>query len=359
MMSATDAGTYVDVSASATITSSNAASVDLAASLVAPSISNRIRPRGIGAATVTATLGAETTSAAVTVAGVTAISSIALAPTYVSSGVDAGDPSEPACSRTFRGDIGAVSELIGTFDFTDTDTISCPVTMPLGTLSRTAALDDVLTLQSALAALSSSNPAAITVDAAVWTNPARNGFDLRLVDSAADAVTLTARSTCVAAGAPDVTSTAALYANLEARETFLDVGGRCGPPLAAAASAGAAALLRVGELAAVPLYLTVSGGKLMKSVSAVVTFDESVLRVRAVRSPEVAAAAGGCGAAPFYDAFTLADATLTVNFGDTNAVTVALVWANPTVMPRAVNVLAVICVEVCSLRSTCCSSAGL
>lgn len=358
MLSSTAAGTYADVSASATLTSSNPAAVDLAASLTAPSISNRLRPRGIGAATVTATLGAKTTTAAVTVSGVTAISNIALAPTYTSSGVDSGDPSEPACSRTLRGDIGAISELIGTFSFTDTDALSCPVTMPLGTLSRTAAVDDILTLQTALADLSSNNPA-IAVDAAVWTNPAPTGFNLRLVDSAADVVTITARSTCVAAGLPDVSSSAALYANLEARELFLDIGGRCGPPLAAAANAGAAALLRVGELAAVPLYLAVSGGKLMKSVSAVVTYDDSLLRVRAVRNPEAAAAAGGCGATPFYDGFTLADATLTVNFGDTNAVTVALVWANPTAMPRAVNVLAVICVEVCSPQFACWGSAGL
>eukprot|EP00892_Ulva_mutabilis_P000131 jgi/Ulvmu1/10118/UM006_0069.1 len=339
-------GSYIDVSGSVAITSSTPAIVNLAQGIASTAISNRIRPQALGAATITATLGTKTVSADITVAGTTAIGSLSLEPAFDSSGVDAGDPSEAACSRTFRGDIGNLSELIGVFDFTETDALSCPVRMPLGTLSRSSTLDDVLTLQTAMAAISSAAPASMAVTPAVWTDPAPTGYDLQLQDSAAVAVSITARSTCVAAGAPDVVASADVYANLEARETFLDIGSRCGPPLAAAAAAGVAPLLRVGELAAVPLYLTVSGGKLMKSVSAVVTYDDSVLRVRGVRSPETAPARDACGAAPFYDGFTLADATFTVNFGDTNAVTVALVWANPTMMPRIVNVIAIICVEV-------------
>lgn len=306
---------------------------------------NRIRPRGLGAATVTATLGSKSVTADITVAGTTAISAVVMEPSFDSSGVSTGDPSEPVCFRTFRGDIGDLTELTGVFSFSDTDALNCPVRMPLGTLSRSAILDDVLTLESALAAMSSAQPSAVAVAAPDWSAPAPTGYNLRLQDSAAGAVGITARSTCVATGAPDVVATVEVYANLEARETFLDIGGRCGPPLAAGATAGATPLLRVGELAAVPLYLTVSGGKLMKSVSAVVSYDDAVLRVLGARSPE--APAGGCGAVPFYDAFTLEDATFTVNFGDTNAVTVALVWANPTAMPRPVNVIAVICVEVC------------
>jgi hypothetical protein len=93
----------------------------------------------------------------------------------------------------------------------------------------------------------------------------------------------------------------------------------------------------------------------MKSVSAVVTYDSSTLRVIDVRSPDEPSRNSAGGSAGFYDTFTLNDAAFTVNFGDTNAVTVSLVWPEPQQLPQEVTAIALLYVEVLlSVYFRCC-----
>ena len=112
----------------------------------------------------------------------------------------ASDPSVSACSRTFRGDIGTTSELIATFHFAENDALACPVSMPVGSLSRPTIQDDYITLQSVLSGIASDSTEIVAVVAPDWAPPHPSGFDLLLQRSAAEAVTLTATSSCVAAG---------------------------------------------------------------------------------------------------------------------------------------------------------------
>lgn len=198
-MEAACAGTYIDVTSSASFASSDA-SVAALATNANGAVSNRIRPSSFGSATISATLGSQTVNASVAIVGSTSISSIALATLFDSDGVDASDPSVVQCSSTFRGDIGATSELVATFYFADNDVLACPVTVPVGSLSRTAIQDDYITLQSALSGIASDRSQSVTVVAPDWLPPHPSGFDLLLQDSAPDVVTLTATSTCVAAG---------------------------------------------------------------------------------------------------------------------------------------------------------------
>lgn len=153
-------------------------------------------------------------------------------------------------------------------------------------------------------------------------------------------------------GDPNVVNTTTIFANLEARDESLDFGHRCAAPVSSVATAATVGSpLARGDTAWLPLYLSISPSLYMKSVSAVVTYDDSKLRVIAVRSPEGPADAAAGGSAGFYDSFTLNDAAFTVNYGDTNAVTVTLVWPEPHQLAQQVSVIAVLYVEVCT--STC------
>lgn len=152
------------------------------------------------------------------------------------------------------------------------------------------------------------------------------------------------------AGDPAIVNTTSVFANLEAREASLDFGHRCGAPISTVSSPAAAGTpLAMGSTAWLPLYLSISPTLYMKSVSAVVTYDISKLRVVAVRSPDEAADASAGGSAGFYDSFTLNDAAFTVNYGDTNAVTVTIVWPEPQQLLQQVTAIALLHVEVLAL----------
>lgn len=165
------------------------------------------------------------------------------------------------------------------------------------------------------------------------------------------------RPSCITAhemrtGDPNVVGTTAIFANLEPRDTSLDFGHRCGAPMSSVSPlATLGTPLTTGDTAWLPLYLSISPQLYMKSVSAVVTYATSKLRVIAVRSPDEAPDASTGGSAGFYDSFTLKDAMFTVNYGDTNAVTVTLVWPEPQQLPRQVSVIALLYVEVLISRS--------
>lgn len=163
-------------------------------------MSNRIRPSAIGSTTISATFGTHTVNAAVGVVSSTAISSITLQPLFNADGVDSSDPSVSECSRTFRGDIGATSELVATFHFAQNDALLCPVTVPVGSLSRSTIADDYITLGSVLNGLSSDRTQSVAIVLPDWAPPHPSGFDIQLQRSAPDTVTLTAVSSCVAAG---------------------------------------------------------------------------------------------------------------------------------------------------------------
>lgn len=138
-----------------------------------------------------------------------------------------------------------------------------------------------------------------------------------------------------------------IFANLEAREASLDFGHRCGAPVSAGSPpATAGTPLATGATTWLPLYLSISPTLYMKSVSAVVAYDTSKLRVIAVRSPDEPAAESAGGSAEFYDTFTLNDAAFTVNYGDTNAVTVTIVWPEPQQLAQQVTAIALLYVEV-------------
>lgn len=190
----------MDVTSAATLASSTPAVASFAANANVAD-SNRIQPASFGSTTISATLGSRTVSASVTVAGSTAISSIALQPLFNDDGVAASDPSISACSRTFRGDIGTSSELMATFHFADNDALTCPVSIPIGSLSRPTIQDDYITLQSVLTGLTSDRSQSVAVVAPDWAPPHPSGYDLLLQRSAPDTVQLTATSSCVAAGA--------------------------------------------------------------------------------------------------------------------------------------------------------------
>lgn len=149
------------------------------------------------------------------------------------------------------------------------------------------------------------------------------------------------------AGDPNIVGTTSIFANLEAREASLDFGHRCGAPIASVSPpATLGTPLAIGATVWLPLYLSISTTLYMKSVSAVVTYDTSKLRVIAVRSPDEAPDESAGGSAEFYDSFTLNDAAFTVNYGDTNAVTVTLVWPEPQQLPQQVSAIALLYVEV-------------
>jgi hypothetical protein len=190
----------LDVTNYATFQSSDPAVATLAANANGL-VWNRIRPSALGAAAISATLGNRTVVAPVSVISATAISAITLQPLFNSDGVNPADPSILACPRTFRGDIGTSSELLATFHFSDNDNLACPVTMPIGSLSRAALQDDYLTLQSVLSNLTSDRAQSVAVVPPDWSPPHPSGFDLMLQDSSPGLVAITATSTCVAAGA--------------------------------------------------------------------------------------------------------------------------------------------------------------
>jgi hypothetical protein len=147
-----------------------------------------------------------------------------------------------------------------------------------------------------------------------------------------------------------------MFANLEARNTSLDFGHRCGAPISSASTSAtlAATPLPTGATTWLPLYLSMPPSYYMKSVSAVLTYDASKLRVINVRSPDEPPQDSGGGSAGFYDSFTLNDAAFTVNYGDTNAVTVTLVWPEPQKLLQGLTVIALLYVQVLlSINRTC------
>lgn len=204
----------MDVTSSATFETSSPAVATLTTN-ANNVVSNRIRPSALGATTISATLGSRTVTASVNVVSSTAISSITLQSRFDDDGVSPSDPSISECSRTFRGDIGISSELVATFNFADNDALVCPVTIPIGSLSRSTIQDDYMTLGSVLNNLVSDRTQSVAVVAPDWAPPHPSGFDLLLQTSAPDAVTLTATSTCVAAGEPPLLAHAFLTRPLQ------------------------------------------------------------------------------------------------------------------------------------------------
>lgn len=193
------AGTYFDVTSSATIATSTPAVASMAINANGALV-NRIRPSATGSTAVSATLGSWSVNTTFNIVASTGISAIDLQPQFDDAGIDPNDPTVSECSLTFRGDIGTTSELVATFHFTENDVLTCPVTIPVGSLSRGAIQDDYITLGSVLNGMFSSRSASVAIVAPDWSPPHPSGFDLLLQDSASSTVTLTATSTCVAAG---------------------------------------------------------------------------------------------------------------------------------------------------------------
>jgi hypothetical protein len=90
-------------------------------------------------------------------------------------------------------------------------------------------LTDVLTLSSQIASMQSSD-ASIAIDTQQVAGD--TWYNLILENSASSAVTLTATGSCTPDGQPTLSSDVRVFANVEAEELQLDIGNRCGMPIA-------------------------------------------------------------------------------------------------------------------------------
>lgn len=259
-------------------------------------LGNRVKPTALGDVIIDARLGSATVASPVTVQGVTSIASMSTSFTASADGVDAADPSRPLCTRTLRGTVGTLGQLIGTFAYTESDGLNCTVTMPLGNLPAAGLLTDVLNVASQVTSMTSSG-AAITVEEDT-SSPGDTAYLLTLRGSAERAVAVTTTGSCTADGQPTLRGDVEVFANVEAEALQLDIGNRCGAPLGGR-NGTTQGLLPAGGSVWVPVYFRADDTTRMQSITALWQFAAGSLTVSDVVKPGTAVETE-----PAYDCFT-------------------------------------------------------
>lgn len=212
------AGQSIDVTAQAAFASSDDSTVTLLPNIVTAVVINRVRPLAPGTAGVTAIFGGVTSaSLAVTAADAGAAVTVdAFELMWSGSSASTGNSEcTGLCDATFAAIAGTTAALTMTLTLSDGYTYD-PATL-LGT--EFAALD-ILDV-SAIFSFASSLPAAISAGAY---------GDARLLQNAADAVTLEAETTCTSDSSAMASETE-LFANLLPASLDVDVGLTFGPAL--------------------------------------------------------------------------------------------------------------------------------
>jgi hypothetical protein len=329
------AGSYFDLTGIAPLNSSSAL-VAIVNNTYNASLVNHMVPQALGSSNIEASMGNMVVTVPVDVAQTTAISRVEVfGSPFTADGVSSQDPSYSLCNSTFRGRAGDQAFLTGKFHYSDHDGLACPFTAPMGAVPQgPGTVHDMAVI---LQGMRSSDTKAIDIGGA--------GRNLTLIDSSAAAVDVTAvvSASCAAAGASEVSDTLTMYANLEAGPYEIDVGHRCGSPVASIAN-GTQLPVQVGDTMCLPVSLNVPNGAAMLSFATSHTFNESVWQPTCVHTP------GECGCPQTLPAFyNLAVGSIGAsNYGDTNAVRYNSVWQKPNTSLGGVHVVYVVCFEVCA-----------
>lgn len=338
----------MELSDNVTYASRNTSTLSMEKRTASDQIDNYMAPQALGDTVVDIATKSDccnqVASVDVSVQGTTDISGISiLEPIFDGSDVASTDPSAALCPKTFRGQPGYVAGLEAEFTYAEHDGLACPFRLPLGTLRQVERpVHDVSTL---LGSLASTGPSVVSVNA---------DQNLVLQGSSVQKIQITAalEGACTSSGDasnPGESDSTDVYANLEATDYQLDVGHRCGSPMAKLYVNGsdtAQRLLAANEESdAMQVRIVTPASNLLQSVTLAITYDADDLSVTAATC--TVAAAGS--KQPAYSA---------VNFGDTNALRYNGVWSaegtsvsNQTVLLEfRLKVCFSLCLGPCSLR---------
>jgi hypothetical protein len=260
-------------------------------------LANRIRPTSFGVTSITATLGPMMAAQDVVIQGLTSIATLRTVYAATFDDIDPSDPSSALCNATFRGPVGTLDQLIGTFVYTDNDSLNCSVTMPLGNLPTSGMLTDVLTLSSQIISMQTTD-AAIAID--VQQSADNKWYNLLLQSSASGMVTVTATGGCTANGLPTLLSNVQMFANLEADQFQLDFGHRCGAPIGRIEGSQQSPL-STGATVWVPIYMHSSAQAALQSFTGMWQYQLGTLQILDVVKP------GSTNTIAGYDCFKYSD----------------------------------------------------